>query len=111
MRKTFLTVITFSFLLISFSCKKNKDDDKSQAENSPAADSTKTIDNGWPREVANNDAKLVYYQPQVDDWKDFKNITARIAFSLTPKDGKEVLGVVSLKAGTLVDKDTRKCVF
>lgn len=111
MRKTFLTVITFSVLLISFSCKKNKDDDKSQAENSPAADSTKTIDNGWPREVTNNDAKLVYYQPQVDDWKDFKNITTRIAFSLTPKDGKEVLGVASLKAGTLVDKDTRSVFF
>jgi hypothetical protein len=111
MKKTFLIAIAFSFLLISFSCKKDKEDKKAQAENPSASDSTKTIDNGWPREVTNNDAKLVYYQPQVDDWKDFKEITARIAFALTPKDGKEVLGVASLKAGTLVDKDARSVFF
>jgi hypothetical protein len=64
-------------------------------------------DIGWPRQVSKDGARLIYYQPQVDDWKDYKELFARVAFSLTPKDGKEALGVASLQAGTLVDKDTR----
>lgn len=66
-----------------------------------------TQDIGWPRQVSRDGAQLIYYQPQVDDWKDYKELFARMAFSLTPKDGKETLGVASLQAGTLVDKDTR----
>ena len=64
-------------------------------------------DIGWPRQVSQNGAQLVYYQPQVDEWKDYKELFARVAFSLTPKGGKQVLGVANMQAGTLVDKDTR----
>ncbi|PWT96607.1 MAG: hypothetical protein C5B52_15330 [Bacteroidetes bacterium] len=67
--------------------------------------SQSTKDIGWPRQVTKNGNVLVYYQPQVDDWKDKKELFARAAFSLTPKGGKNVHGVASFKAGTLVDKD------
>jgi hypothetical protein len=64
-------------------------------------------DLGWPREISKNGTKLIYYQPQVDEWKDYKELFARVAFSLTPPGGKEALGVASLQAGTIVDNNTR----
>lgn len=64
-------------------------------------------DIGWPRQVSKNGSTLIYYQPQISDWKDSKDLTAEVAFSLTPKGGKQTLGVASLKAGTIVDKDDR----
>jgi hypothetical protein len=64
-----------------------------------------SADPGWPREVAKDGATLTYYQPQIDDWKDYKELTGRLAFSLTPKGGKSALGVASLKAKTQTDKD------
>lgn len=66
-----------------------------------------TQDIGWPRQVAKNGSTLVYYQPQVDDWKNYQQLTADMAFSLTPANGHEVLGVATFAANTLVDKDAR----
>ena len=42
-------------------------------------------DPGWPRQRTNEQGSLVYYQPQVDAWKNFKELDFRMAFSLTPK--------------------------
>lgn len=106
MRNAFL-IIAVGLSTILFSCKKDKDQLSTETVKSDTVNSKLIADNGWPREAEHNGAKLVYYQPQVDDWKDFKEIVARVAFSLTPKDGKQVLGVASLKAETLVDKDNR----
>lgn len=66
-----------------------------------------TQDIGWPRQIAKDGATLVYYQPQIDEWKDRKEILADVAFSLTPKGGQQTVGVASVKAGTLVDKEAR----
>jgi len=111
MKKGF-SIVVFSFVLILFSCKKDKKDEELAEVIKPStADSVATTDIGWPREVNANGSKLVYYQPQVDQWKDFKEITAEVAFSLTPKGGKEVLGVASMQAETLVDKDSRNVFF
>src|SRR5262245_19023100 len=63
-------------------------------------------DPGWPRQIEKDGTTLVYYQPQIDEWKDYKELFCRVAFSLKPKGGKEVLGVASLQAGTMVDKDS-----
>jgi len=49
--------------------------------------------------------RLITYQPQVDDWKNFQDLQARMAFSLTPPGGKAVIGVVYLRAHTDVDTD------
>jgi len=70
-----------------------------------------TQDIGWPRQVSRDGAVLTYYQPQVDEWKDCKDLTGRIAFSLVPKGGKQVMGVASIHSNTLVDKDSRTAYF
>jgi len=60
-------------------------------------------DSGWPREKYSNGTRLIIYQPQVDDWKNFQELSWRMAISLTPKSGKEVVGVVGMKGHTDVD--------
>ena len=74
--------------------------------NGPAAS-----DPGWPRQKTTDQGSLVYYQPQVDDWKDFKQLDFRMAFSLTPKGQKEVVGVLSVQAQTAVDVDQHDVVL
>jgi hypothetical protein len=71
----------------------------------PAAAAAQDI--GWPRQFTKNGATLVIYQPQLDAWKNYKELTARAAFALTPAGGQETLGVVTVKADTIVDKSTR----
>ncbi len=66
-----------------------------------------TQDIGWPRTVSNDKGTLVYYQPQVDTWDNYKKMTGRFAFSLTPTGEQEVLGVASFKSDTKTDKDAR----
>src|SRR5205807_8162047 len=65
--------------------------------------SDQSSDPGWPREQYQNGARLIIYQPQVDDWKNFQELSWRMAVSLTPKSGKAVVGVVEMKGNTDVD--------
>jgi len=60
-------------------------------------------DTGWPRKNVQPAGTLVSYQPQVDDWKNFQDITWRQAFQLTPANGKQVVGAAELEAATNVD--------
>ena len=64
-------------------------------------------DIGWPRQITKDGTVFVYYQPQLDEWKDYKQLVGRVAFSLTPKGGDAVLGVLNFQAGTIVDKESR----
>ena len=64
-------------------------------------------DPGWPRQRTNEKGSLVYFQPQVDAWTNFKDLAFRMAFSLTPKGGKEIVGVIELQAQTDVNVDDR----
>src|SRR6266516_3194949 len=68
-----------------------------------AAGADQSGDPGWPREKYSNGTRLLVYQPQVDDWKNFQELSWRRAVSLTPKGGKEVVGVVEMKGNTDVD--------
>lgn len=61
---------------------------------------------GWPRTITKPDGTLVLYQPQVDDWKSFQLVDARMAFALTPTGGKEHPGVVTVQLKSAVDMDT-----
>jgi hypothetical protein len=42
-------------------------------------------DSSWPRERYQDGNRLIVYQPQVDDWKNFQDLSWRMAVSLTPK--------------------------
>src|SRR4051812_31493679 len=79
----------------------------SQALYAQNKDTTAAPDAGWPRQIKKNKMTLVYYQPQIDEWKDYKTLSARVAFSMTPDKGAAILGVVSLKCNTIVEKETR----
>src|SRR5438094_7151745 len=70
-----------------------------------------SADPGWPREKFSNGNRLIIYQPQVDDWKNFQDLTWRMAVSLTPKGGKEVVGVVEMKGNTAVDNVNKVVVI
>lgn len=62
-------------------------------------------DPGWPRQITANGATLLYYQPQIDNWSNFRQLDARMAISLTPAGGQPVLGVMSFRAQTDVNMD------
>jgi len=68
---------------------------------------TMAQDPGWPRQKTSPAGKLIYYQPQVDDWKNHRDLHFRMAFSLTPAGGKQVVGVVNIHAKTDVNVDAR----
>lgn len=68
-------------------------------------------DPGWPRQRTNEQGRLVYYQPQVDAWKDFKELNFRMAFTLTPKGQKEIVGIMVLQTETDVSVDDRNVLL
>jgi len=72
------------------------------AANSTTA-SGQSGDSSWPRERYQNGNTLIVYQPQVDDWNNFQDLSWRMAVSLTPKSGKTVVGVVEMRGTTSID--------
>ena len=68
-------------------------------------------DPGWPRKVEKPGGTVIAYQPQVDEWKDFTDITWREAFQLTPTGGKQVIGAATFGGTTNVDKDKHMVII
>ena len=66
-------------------------------------------DDGWPREIACCGARLVIYQPQIDQWTN-DLLKFRSAVTLLENDGP-LYGIVSLSARTDVDKESRTVVL
>jgi hypothetical protein len=86
----------------------------SSLENAAAestSSSNQSADPGWPREKYSNGTRLIIYQPQVDDWKNFQDLSWRMAIALTPKTGKEVVGVVEMKGHTDIDNVAKVAVI
>src|SRR5438445_2115821 len=73
--------------------------------------SDQSSDPGWPRERYQNGTRLIIYQPQVDDWKNFQDLSWRMAVSLTPKSGKEVVGVVEMNGNTDIDNVAKVAII
>jgi hypothetical protein len=73
----------------------------------PSTPQSKTLDPGWPREITRNGVRLVYYQPQVDEWKNLRELRTRFAFVLTPNNGKPVVGVEEVRGDTQTDLERR----
>jgi hypothetical protein len=68
-------------------------------------------DIGWPREKSNAGGTIIYYQPQLDEWKDYRELDARMAVSIKQKTGQTTVGVVYLRARTDANLDTRNVVL
>src|SRR5207253_11182773 len=58
-----------------------------------------------------NGTRLIIYQPQVDDWQNFQDLSWGMAVSLTPKSGKEVVGVVEMKGNTDIDNVAKVAIM
>src|SRR5437762_8889428 len=78
---------------------------------SSAAAPNQSGDPGWPRERYQDGTRLIVYQPQVDGWKNFQDLSWRMAVSLTPKSGKEVVGVVEMKGQTDIDNVAKVAII
>ena len=62
----------------------------------------------WPREIQHAKGKVVVYQPQIDEWPDFKLVKARSAIAFLPKGATNPqLGIVEMQARTEVDFESR----
>jgi hypothetical protein len=65
-------------------------------------------DGGWPREYVRDDARIVLYQPQVESWKDYVDLRARLAVSASSApEARAVFGSVLIEVATVVDFGTR----
>lgn len=64
-------------------------------------------DQGWPREFTLKKARITCYQPQIDEWENYKVLHARLAVSLTPAGESPYLGVAEVTGQTTTDQDTR----
>src|SRR5437762_12052122 len=76
-----------------------------------ATGSDQPNNSSWPREKYSHGTRLIIYQPQVDDWKNFQDLSWRMAVSFTPKSGKEVVGVVEMKGNTDIDNVAKVAVI
>jgi hypothetical protein len=73
----------------------------------PEPDPLPAQDVGWPRQVSKDGNTLIYYQPQIDEWRKYKELYGNVAFRLTLLGSNPVMGVASVKASTDVNRDTR----
>ncbi len=89
----------------SVGCRAGKE--HATTETKQPVDTAGDEDPGWPREITNQGNTLVLYQPQVDDWKNFRELNWRTAFSLTPAGGQEAVGVATLRSNTDIDNDNK----
>src|SRR5215469_16392378 len=65
----------------------------------------------WPHTITNAQGQITLYQPQVDDWKNFQVVDARIAFAVTPTGGKQQVGVATVQMQTVANMDTHTVVL
>ena len=71
-----------------------------------ACSSARAQDPGWPRQLVKPGGTAIIYQPQVDSWLNYTDITWRQAFQITPTGGKVVVGAASFEGTTEVNLDT-----
>jgi hypothetical protein len=66
------------------------------------------LDKGWPRLYTIDGNEITLHQPQIDEWRDYSTLFARLAVTVKLKGAKEpAAGVVELKAATVTDQDAR----
>src|SRR5260370_7934452 len=100
MKASFPRTLLFGVLLLLLWPKTTLCLDFAKKSVYPESES-KSLDPGWPREVDRNGVRFVYYQPQVDEWKNLRELRARVAFTLIPKAAKPPSGNDHLKPQTL----------
>jgi len=59
----------------------------------------------WPVTTNVNGITVTFYEPQATDWKDYKELSARMAVSAQESGKSPVYGVVNLRADTVADAE------
>jgi hypothetical protein len=73
-----------------------------------AVDESRATDPGWPRVFTKGGASVTYYQPQLDEWTDYRRARFRCAIAVTPHGAQaETFGVADYTADTIVDHESR----
>jgi hypothetical protein len=99
--RSLLFILAAAFFLLLVPGSATSKEAAAATSDSPAKDP------GWPRDIARNNVRLVYYQPQVDEWKDLRQLRARIAFVLMPDKGKPAVGLEEVQGDTHTDLKQR----
>jgi hypothetical protein len=71
MKASFFRTLLLAGLLLPLWPKTALCQDSTKKSADPESES-KPLDPGWPREVDRNGVRFVYYQPQVDEWKNLR---------------------------------------
>src|ERR1051325_11165257 len=73
------------------------------------ASTASATDEGWPRQYSSTEGKILFYQPQLDDW-DGTRFTAHAAVAIERPGASAqtapIYGVIWFSSNTEVDKDT-----
>src|SRR5260370_2043928 len=100
MKASFPRTLLFGVLLLLLWPKTTLCLDSAKKSVYPQSES-KSLDPGWPREVDRNGVRFVYYQPQVDEWKNLRALLAPFPFTLPPKAPKPPALLHELNSHTL----------
>ncbi len=60
-----------------------------QTQTKPAAEQAESTPIEWPKEFQHAKGKVVIYQPQIDEWPDYKVVKARSAVAFLPKGHRQ----------------------
>jgi hypothetical protein len=101
---------TAPFLLLAFCLPLAAQDDKAAP---PADDPAEFKDIGWPREYKTDNHTVVVFQPQIEEWVDFKTLKMRaaVAVSETGKEEEAQYGGLFAEVTTDVDSETRQVLL
>jgi hypothetical protein len=81
---------------------------RTQTAPAPGTSEKETTPIDWPREIARPTGKVVIYQPQIDEWPDYKLVKVRSAIAFLPKGQTEPKpGIIEMQARTEVDFESR----
>lgn len=71
----------------------------------PSSEASGRIEPVWPRVFEKHGDKVLLYQPQVDQWDNYANISFRMAIAIEHHKKDPVFGVLDVKGDTFVDHD------
>ncbi len=86
---------------------------KNKNEASQTAAETPAVDPGWPRQIELANETVIFYQPQVSEWKDYLHLHAMVAIEVVPNEASKprYLGVATVTADTETDFDRRQVLI
>ena len=89
-----VALVAYTFLLCAGSSDLALSQEPAVAESPAQPDPV-----SFPRRVASQEGVVVIHTPQIDTWKDFASVEARVAVEVTPAgEGEPVYGVSAFTA-------------